>query len=268
MVLRLGLLGHQISESLSPRLHRHLGRWADMDIQYDLYDASEASYERVLDLMAGRMLRGFNVTAPFKTKILKRLDTLDENAKAAGAANTVIVDEAGQWTGANTDVIALRRILSEHRGRQASVIGAGGAARAVCLALQQLGFDDITLINRTLNRARTIANALQTAPIQVLDLAHSSSHFHRAQLVVNTLPPDAQFMLQRLLPESVTSGLPWLDLSYAQAFEPWRAQLCHRGYAVEDGRRMFIYQGMSAFELWTGRAIPFSVGAEAVNYAA
>ena len=266
MVFQLGLLGHQISESLSPRLHRHLGRWADIEIQYDLYDTCEASFEDILELMASRRLSGFNVTAPYKSKIMGRLQAIDESAEAVGAINTVLVDASGQWTGANTDVTALQRVLSEHRGRQASVIGAGGAARAACVALQQLGFDDITLINRTLNRARTVAEDLGLP--KIVDLAHSASHFPSAELVINTLPPHAHDRLQSLLPTSVISGLPWLDLSYAQAFEPWRIRLSHRGYAVEDGRRMFIYQGLSAFELWTGRRIPFSVGAEAVNYAA
>ncbi|MEE2787345.1 MAG: hypothetical protein VX589_08405 [Myxococcota bacterium] len=266
MVLQLGLVGHNIQESFSPTLHHRLAKWADIHVSYDLYEAHEATLDAVLPTLMARGVRGFNVTAPFKETIMRRLHIVGAKAQTAGAANTVSIDDAGVWAGVNTDVTALTRILTDYGCRRVLLLGAGGAARAVCVALREVCYDQLIILNRSVARTRSMVDHIALEQVEMLTIDGLSQALKTTELVINTLPPTAHQSLERLLLAPVPSGLPWIDLSYGARLDPWRVYLSNLGFAVEDGLRMFILQGLAAFERWTGCVVPFSVGADAVNY--
>ena len=161
MTQRLGIIGYPIGHSISPIFQQaaldHLG----IDATYEKW---EVTPEGVGDFVAGLRAPGalgINITVPHKQAVIPFLDEVDEWATAAGAVNT-IVNRDGHLSGHNTDGPGFLRALLvetgyEPRGTRALILGAGGAARGILLALARGGVDSMVIANRTLERAETLA---------------------------------------------------------------------------------------------------------------
>lgn len=148
---RYGLIGHPLGHSWSQRwFEAAFARHGISDSQYRLYDIDAAVVAELRSWALGLGLAGFNVTAPYKEAVLAQMDVLDPAAAAIGAVNCVAVRD-GRLTGYNTDAPAFRdtlRPLLPHPAADALVLGTGGAAKAVCHALRELGIRP-QLVSRT-----------------------------------------------------------------------------------------------------------------------
>jgi shikimate dehydrogenase len=247
--IRLGLLGHGIAGSLSPRLHAAAARACGLDIEYRLIDVAPSALDATLARLMGE-LRGFNVTRPYKEAVATRLHRLAPEAAALGAVNTVVVGPDGP-EGHDTDVAGFAAALGPLPGPVAVVVGAGGAARAVVSVLVRAGARRIDVLNRHPARAERLVADLAAGVGVPGGLDQLASRLRDAALLVQCTPADVPLPLEALPP-----GTPVHDLRYGPATAALRREAEARGLPYQDGLPMLVEQGRAAFALWTGRLPP------------
>jgi len=257
-VLKAGVIGSPIDHSLSPHLH---GFWLDeykIDGEYLPFAVEPENLEAYLRGLADEGRRGTNVTLPHKETTLAIVDQADENARRVGAVNTVVVQNDGTLQGSNTDGFGFLENLKDHEPNwQASagpavVLGAGGAARAILIALQEEGAPEIRLLNRTKARAEELAKELGGS-IEVYDWQDRAENLAEAQTLVNTtsLGMTGQARLEidlKKLPENALV----MDIVYAPLETELLSQAKQRGNLAVDGLGMLLHQARPGFAAWFG----------------
>jgi len=264
---RVGLIGWPVEHSLSPAMHNAAFAALGLSWRYTLLPTPPEQLPDRLAQLVREGYRGANVTVPHKQAVLDCLDEISATARAIGAVNTLVVQD-GRWLGHNTDaaglVAALQEAGFEPRGRQALVLGAGGAARAVVYALAWAGCK-VTLHNRTLERAAELARDMQgldlRAPVTWAPrtVALADLPLYRYDLLVNATPVG-------MWPHSAAS--PWPErlplpshwTVFDLVYNPLETRLLQRARAAGarpvDGLGMLVGQGALAFEMWTGAPAP------------
>lgn len=251
----LGLLGHPVGHSVSPALHHAALLTAGLTGTYVARDVAPAALDRALDGLAPLGFRGVNVTVPHKQAVARRCHDLDAEATAVGAVNTVVVD-GDRLRGHNTDTLGFLAGLPEGLPPAgALVVGAGGAARAVVVALVRDGWQ-VDVAARRPAQSVALESLAEVGPGTVAghDLDRVERLAGDARLVVNATPlglagerlPEP---LHRLSPDQVA-----YDLVYNPRETPFLADAATAGATVIGGLGMLVGQAAAAFELWTGVA--------------
>lgn len=260
MTLRLGLVGHPVKHSLSPKMH---GAWiaaAGLDATYEAYEVDPATPGGdLLAKITALGLSGVNLTVPFKERVLPLLDGLDPVARRTGAVNTVVLGDGALW-GSNTDVpgfmMSVREAGARLDGATALILGAGGAARAVAFGLAEGGVAEILLLNRTVERAREVALHLNRSCPQVEFSGESLSRFpelsRRASVFAMTVSRPGLPAVRALDTRGVRADALWIDLNYWDPKPPRFAALREQGVRTVGGLSMLIHQGALAFTAFTG----------------
>ncbi len=149
---RVGVIGHPVAHSISPRFQQAGFDAAGLDARYEAWDLEPSQLESHIDSLREEDALGANVTIPYKEAALRHMDGLHETARFVGAINTVVNND-GHLQGYNTDVTGFQRSLSEAgvdpAGARVVLWGAGGAARAVAWALIWRRAAALTIVNRT-----------------------------------------------------------------------------------------------------------------------
>jgi shikimate dehydrogenase len=276
----VGVIGSPIAHSLSPLLHHAafaalgLGdTWRSLAFEVAPGQAAEA-----LAAMRRADLRGLSVTMPQKAAVAALVDDRTEVARRLDAVNC-IVNTDGVLLGTNTDgegfVASLARGAGfTPAGKRCLVIGAGGAARAVVLALADAGASEVAVLNRTPGRA-TPAAALAGAVGSVVTPgpdAHSLAQaVASADLVVNATPVGMSGVAAGpwlVAPQLLRAGQVAADLVYLPRPTPWLVQAAAAGARSVDGLGMLVHQAAAQLALWTGAAPPVEAmwqAAEAVD---
>ncbi|MBF0129219.1 MAG: shikimate dehydrogenase [Alphaproteobacteria bacterium] len=253
-----GVIGWPIGHSRSPRLHAY---WLDrygIDGAYIPLRVPPDRLAYVLRALAYAGFKGINVTVPHKEAALTLMDEVSPEARRIGAVNTIVFDDRERMIGSNTDGYGfIENIRSGHPSWTATsgpavVLGSGGAARAVCAALLAQGSPEIRLINRTPERAMTVAGDLG-GPIQVIPWAERSFVLNDCSLLVNT----TTLGMQGGLPLDLDlSRLPVSALVTDIVYTPLETELLRtaraRGNPVMDGLGMLLHQARPGFSLWFG----------------
>lgn len=255
-----GVIGWPVEHSLSPRLH---GYWLE---RYKINGAYVALAVRppdlaeVLRILPRIGFRGVNITVPHKEAALEVMDEVEPLARSIGAVNTVVVRDDGTLEGRNTDAYGFLENLREGAPqwhaphKPVAVVGAGGAARAVCVALLDAGVPELYLINRTKARAEQLAEDLGEQVIPVSWQNHAEALGDSA-LVVNATTlgmkgePEILLDLSKLPKSAVVT-----DIVYAPLETPLLKAARARGNVVVDGLGMLIHQARPGFEAWFGVA--------------
>ncbi|HET7037971.1 MAG TPA: shikimate dehydrogenase [Thermomicrobiaceae bacterium] len=258
--LRVGLIGYPVEHSLSPVMQQAAFDALGIPARYELWPTLPAELaERVAGLRRPDAL-GANVTVPHKTQVLALVDEVSPLARRAGAVNT-IVNRAGRLYGDNTDVPGFLAPLKA-RGHDfaqtdAVILGAGGAARAVAVALAGAGCRGVLVANRTPERGAALARELG-APLTAAALdARLAGPLARAALLVNATAigwNGEALPLDPALLDSLPPGSLVYDLTYRRT--PLLRAAEARGLATLDGFAMLVQQGVAAFRLWTGQEPP------------
>jgi shikimate dehydrogenase len=270
---RVGLIGHPIVHSLSPAIHNaafvHYGR----EERYELWDTEASALQRRVRGLRDDDFFGANVTVPHKQAVMPYLDRLDSLTEQTGAVNT-IVNEHGRLAGYNTDVAGFEEALFatgfSPKGQRAVVLGAGGAAHAVGLALVRGGTASVDVADIDLQRARALADHLRMlAPDDAGIRAHSPADpaFRHAvascRLLVNCTPVGTRHSefegKSPLTAELIPSGALVFDLVYNPPLTPLMAATKERGAKAVGGLSMLVYQAAASFKLWTGLEAPIEV---------
>ncbi len=285
MKRRVGVIGHPVAHSISPRFQQAGFDAAGIDARYQAWDLQPSVLETFINELRSDDALGANVTIPFKEAALRHMDGLHQTARFVGAINTIVNNE-GHLQGYNTDVTGFQRSLAEAgfdpRGARAVLWGAGGAARAVAWGLIWRGVDSLIIVNRTTVRAGRLRH----------DLAAAS-----ADVSLSSMGPDDERVLDALghadlVVQCTSVGLKGNETEGQLPFEPsllaadaFVADLIANPVETslvkavrETGRRaigglpMLVYQGAASFELWTEREAPVEVmlqsAAEAMSEAA
>lgn len=265
----LGLIGHPLGHSLSPRIHEAALQATGLPGLYLPFDLSPDGLEPFLRAAEGLRIRGLNVTVPYKEKAAELADELDGDAESLDAVNTLVLHE-GWARGHNTDVSGFRmslRSLGLRLGdRHALVVGAGGAARAVVHVLLREGAQ-VAVTNRTVERMDRLAKAFDES-IEIV----SPDELPRKgpwDLLVNATPVGTSGMDAGLpVPEAVVGRAGFVyDLVYNPRETPLLAAARTRGIRGTNGLAMLLQQAAASFELWTGRSAPFDAMARAAQEA-
>lgn len=267
----VGIFGDPVAHSLSPAMHNTAFRELNMDWCYAPFHVLPRYLEEAVRGVRALGLRGVNVTVPHKETIMPLLDVIDPEAVAIGAVNT-IVNEGGVLAGHNTDAFGFVRSLEAKgiliSGRRVHVLGAGGAARAVCHGLLGKGLSSMLIVNRTVDKADRLAAHLAVRYPGVDIRAASGTDLSTADIVVNTtslgLHASDPFPLD---PMDLRADLVVCDLVYRPGGTPLLRRADERGCHVIDGAGMLLWQGWQAFKLWTGLEPPVSAMTEALRQA-
>lgn len=250
-----GIMGWPIGHSRSPRLHGYWLREYGVDGVYLPLVASPEGIEAAFRGLPGLGFRGVNVTIPHKLSALAACDHIDDVAARIGAVNTIIIGEDGALSGTNTDAfgfLANLRQESDWRGVEgpAVVLGAGGAARAVCVALLDAGVPEVRIANRTDSRAQALADEFGLTAFPWADRAAA---LDGAALVVNatSLGMTGQPTLDLLLDALPIDALVH-DIVYAPLETELLTQARARGNPIVDGLGMLLHQARPGFEAWFG----------------
>lgn len=268
-----GLIGYPVAHSLSPRMQEAGFAALGIEARYKLWETPVSELEaRIQSLRAPEMF-GANVTIPHKEAVLPWIDEIDSQAARIGAVNT-IVNREGHLIGYNTDAPGFLRALRERggsdftlHGRQAVVLGSGGAARGAAVALLDSQVSVLTILGRTGARVGALVEHLQqqnsTYNVRgvLLETFEARHILGEAEVVVNTtsvgLKPDDKTELIDV------SFLPPSALVMDMIFNPPQTSLLRRaakhGCPTLNGLSMLLYQGTLALELWTGQNAPEDV---------
>jgi shikimate dehydrogenase len=252
------VIGWPVSHSRSPALHGFWLQQHKIDGAYVPFAVRPENLAAALRGLAALGFRGANVTLPHKEQALALVDTASDTARRIGAVNTIVIDDDGSLTGDNTDAFGFIENLREGaRGFDAKsgpavVIGAGGAARAILVALADAGAPEIRLVNRTRGRAESLAHALG-GTIRVVDWQDRANALDGATLLVNSTTQgmtghDALDLDLARLPKSALVN----DIVYVPVETPLLAAARARGNPVVDGVGMLLHQARPGFERWFG----------------
>ena len=251
MTIRAGVIGHPIAHSKSPKLHGYWLKLHGIDGEYNAHDIAPQQLGSFIASLPASGMAGCNVTIPHKEAALALVDTADDLALAVGAVNTIIVKD-GKTIGTNTDVAGFYDNIKPHitQTRKAVVLGAGGASRAVVVALRQLGFSSIVITNRTREKAESIA---RDHALMVADWDHRGDELTGADLLVNTtsLGLTGNAPLEISLDALPTPALV-TDIIYAPLETPLLAAARKRGNPTVDGLGMLLRQAAPGFAAWFG----------------
>ncbi len=251
-----GVMGWPIGHSRSPRLHGH---WIDrhgIDGAYVPLAVAPENLDTALRALPALGFRGVNLTLPHKEAAVGICDGVTDQAKRIGAVNTIVVGDDGSLQGSNTDAYGFIENLRQGSGWQPAdgpvvLLGAGGAARGLAIALVDAGVTELRILNRTQARAETLAADI--GPASVAAWADRADALDGAALLVNsttlgmTGQPPLDLDLSRLPPGAVVN-----DIVYAPLETPLLADARVRGNPVVDGLGMLLYQAQPGFEAWFG----------------
>lgn len=253
---RLVLLGHPVAHSLSSIFQNAALQAAGIKLLYEATDVAVQDLAASIASLVAARAAG-NVTVPHKEAFAALCVSLTPLAERVGAVNTFWTAEDGSGlVGDNTDVggfdFAARRLIGQSpSGVTVSLLGAGGAAAAVCEAVSTWTNCRILIHARTVERAQALARRYATLATVVkseMDVVEG------ATLLVNATPLSGAGSMMPIAPGMIASTVAVMDLAYRRGRTPW-VQACRaRGLVADDGLPMLVEQGALAFERWFGVA--------------
>lgn len=256
--IKLGLIGKPLGHSLSPGLFAAVSKTRNLAISYELVELSETDLDRFFRQLKTSDFKGLNVTIPYKEKVIRYLDEVDEAARTIGAVN-VIKNDRGHLTGFNTDWVGFKKSLRKIRipTRKALIFGAGGAGRAVIYGLYKSGCREIFVAARSFMRGQKLLEDFASR-IELHLLAWPDERLieaaTEADLLVNATP---------LGLAGLDSGFQWLgnldlkdkifiDLIYNPPFTDFMRAGHQARAVVYNGIDMLLFQALESLKIWTG----------------
>ena len=241
---RCGLLGRSLKHSFSPEIHARIGELTGIDYQYSIFEKEPQEVEA---FVRNGDWTGLNVTIPYKETVMKFCDEIAPEAREIGAVNTLVKCE-GKIIGYNTDYFGFKKSLEEAggevKGKKTTVLGSGGASKAVCKALRDLGAAEIDIVTRT-------------GKLNYENLKQRRD----AEILVNTTPVGMYPNTGRSV--VFPAGFPKLEWAVDVIYNPLRTNfLCQAkkaGINTLSGMKMLVLQAISTAELFFDRKIDSKV---------
>ncbi len=258
-----GIFGDPIAHSLSPAMQNHAFRHYEIDAAYVPFHVLPENLESAVSSLRVLNIAGVNVTVPHKEKIIPFLDAIDPATQLIGAVNTVVNND-GVLTGYNTDASGFMRSLRgsmefEPLGKNVVILGAGGACRAVSVALAFAGVNSIMVVNRHPERADNLISGLKPHfhDVRLASSGYSDDAYltalAEADLVVNATSVGLHGERLAFLPLECIKGSAFIfDMIYSLSKTTLIKSAHELNLRSDDGLSMLAAQGEDAFALWTG----------------
>lgn len=286
MYFLLGLIGHPVEHSLSPPMHKAAFAHYGLSGDYRLIDIFPERLGPGVSALVDDGFSGFNVTVPYKSKVIELLGDLTGEARRLKAVNTVVIHRTGKTVGHNTDLGGFMLSLSERwvgpsHDKVAVVLGSGGAARAAVWGLIELGWPCVFVVARNAGAGQRLVEevaaklagrqpgggkvSLSFAGPQALDCTPDLLVNCTPVGIYQDAPPD--WMVKAVSMASPAGML--FDMVYMRSGKPTPLveSALSRGLSACDGVSMLVYQAALAFNFWTGRAGPVDVMRQALESA-
>ena len=266
------LLGSPVAHSISPLMHNEAFQLLDLDYTYLCFEVNEETLPAAVDGLKACGIRGFNLTMPNKNKIVELLDELSPAARLIGAVNTVVNDD-GHLTGYNTDGVGYMQAVKDAgydiTGKTITIMGAGGAATAICAQAALDGVEKIHIFARETSRfwdrtQKLAENINSTLPCKAVlhenkDTAALAQAISESALLLNATSVGMAPNTEGTIIEDTSLYHPDLivsDVIYNPRETRFLKEAREAGCRTFNGRYMLLYQGAEAFRLWTGKEMP------------
>lgn len=256
-MLRYAVLGNPIAHSLSPLIHAHFAQQLRIELSYERI-LVKGPFKAAADDFFAHGGRGCNVTLPCKLEACAYAHKLSAAAAAAGAVNTLKQEADGTVSGFNTDgpglMLDLKRLQFPLQQARVLIIGAGGAVKGILLPLLQEQPAAVTVVNRTLSRAQTLADQ-HPGKVQALSFAELNAQSGlQFDLIINGSASSIQGTLPDVKPEILAAAQAAYDLMYTKAGTTIFTEHCRASGVQQtaDGIGMLISQAALSFEIWQG----------------
>jgi len=249
-----GILAHPVEHSLSPTIHNAGFEKLGIDANYVKFDIKPKELKNFIQKVRDEKIKGISVSMPYKMAVIPYLDKVDSVAKTMQAVNCIYWKNKKLY-GTNTDcygaIHALEEVINLNE-KKIAIFGAGGATHAIMYGLKDKN-TKITILNRNLQKAQKLANQYQT---QYGTISDYSKEKH--DIVINTTPLG-------MFPKTDSSILKAKDFNQNQivydiVYNPLKTKLIQEAQKancqVITGEKMFLYQGIKQFEIWTGEKAP------------
>ncbi|SPF43539.1 Shikimate dehydrogenase [Candidatus Desulfosporosinus infrequens] len=262
------VIGHPIEHSFSPAMHQAGYEVLGVNAKYHRFDVEPSHLTEAVEGLCALGFSGWNVTLPHKEHILSLLDTLTPQAKRAGAVNTVKIQE-GKRIGHNTDGLGFVRSvegeLNGFKGKKAVLLGAGGAAKGIALALAEQGMK-VHILNRKLARSEALVEVLQreggTATAGVLA---PGGWLEEVDLLVQTTSVGLHGEPFPFSVQGISKQALVVDIIFNPSETAFLQEAKQQGCRTLNGLGMLLYQGAYAWEFWLGGQAPVEAMGQALK---
>ena len=255
---QFALIGNPVFHSKSPLIHDKIYKANNIRAEYKLFEPDEREIPDLLEYFRNAGYLGFNVTVPYKQKIMPFLDHIDEDALAIGAVNTVMIDGSVLY-GYNTDgegfAMQLEKNHTKIKGAKIKIVGAGGATLPIVHTLVNKGVESITIYNRTVENAEAIAEKYENVTAKPL----SDFSAENCDILINTTSvgldsydcPVESF-------EGIGQNTVVYDIIYSPSVTTFMQKAIDLGLKAYNGEDMLLYQGLMADKIWLGKDVDYN----------
>lgn len=265
----LALIGSPVGHSGSPAMYNYSFERLGLDYVYVAFDIKVEEVADAIAAMKTFKMRGCNVTMPCKREVVKYMDELSAAARMCGAVNT-IVNEDGKLIGHMTDGEGFINNLRDHgidvAGKKVVIAGSGGAATAIQVQCALDGVREITICNRTVSKAYETADVIRRevpeCVVNVYDIADTETvtrEIQSSRIFINATSVGMKPMEEETVVRDTVAFYPGLVVADA-VYNPEETRLLREakaaGCTCVNGKGMLLWQGVSAFRLYTGKEMP------------
>ena len=268
----VGLIGHPVEHSFSPPMHNAAFQALGMDYAYVAFDVGPSDVKSAIEGARSLNIKGFNVTIPHKIEVMNYLDELDDVASLIGAVNTI---DFKNLKGYNTDGIGAIKAIEEVtsvNGKNVVVAGAGGASRAISFYLAKYGADSLTILNRNVDKAQSLASDVSGSDlignVNAGSISEISTYLKDADILVDTTPLGMDPHIDDepiAMAEDMHEDLVVFDAVYNPNETVLLKEAIKAGAKPVYGIKMLLYQGAESFKIWTGVDAPIDVMEKALR---
>lgn len=260
-----GLIGNPVAHTQSPMIQNYMAQATGANLVYLPFPVAHGNLEAAVRGALAMDFLGLNVTIPYKSDVIAYLAQIDPLAERIGAVNTLVRCEGG-YKGYNTDMPGLFRAMQQEgvdiAGREVVILGAGGVARAVAVMLLDKGAAGVYILNRTVDRAQTVADEVNQMAGRTFAKAYALADYE-------CIPGGGWLVIQATsvgmhphVEDAVIEDQEFyrrVEIGYDLIFNPYETRFMQlteaAGGRAFNGAKMLVYQGIIAFELWTGASI-------------
>ena len=252
--LIFGIIGNPVSHSLSPILHNYWFKKYNLSAEYKLYQIRENEIKNIIKDLKERKINGINVTLPYKNIIIPHLSKTINDAKDTHSVNTIFMDNEGSLIGENTDVYGfqagyLQTLSGVSSNKKALIIGAGGVAPSIILALKKSNINQISLINRTYEKSLFLKKKFPS--IHIARWENFDKEISKFDIIINAtslgLKKGMDFDVKL---ENFKDNLIYIDTIYNPKQTKMIKFFRSKNIQTSNGLDMLIYQGQKSFYIW------------------
>lgn len=255
-----GIIGNPVKYSFSPMIHNFLFEKYKINANYHLFEIEEHQLQKAIEEIRILGIKGVNVTAPFKEKIIPYLDEIRSEAKMIGAVNTIL-NVKGRLIGYNTDIHGIRKIIKDKlkfsaKGRKVAILGAGGAAKTCAYTLLRYHPQELLIFNRHIEKARQFGKEFSGRSNDTSIAVHNLNDLQKLftikkiDLIINATSGNNPLIKNTLtgIIKKSQNEIKIFDLNYHSVQQN---KVLNNKANFIDGTYMLVAQALESFYIWT-----------------